>query len=222
VSVYKLDLMARPGFAVLRSLVAVGLLASGCYTFRSSGTDSTVWDELPNDPRPELWAQGVPKLAVVFEGTYSGPSGGEPLLDERSTEFYQRTLRESKIFSQVMDGASPPSEGLPRVRMRRLFEELDHTGANFTKAATVPGLLGYRFGLVATLTLEIRPPEGDPVVYEAKSALTRIYHHSGRRDAARMLLYREADHANTQAILHQLRADPDLFEPLGPPGEPPR
>ncbi len=190
------------------------LVASGCYTFRSSGSDRTVWEELPNDPRPELWIEGTPKVGIVFEGVYSALNDAEPWLDEQATGYYQKQLRRSRIFTEVHDGGRRAPEGLARVRMRRLVREDGNTGANLTKAATVPGLLVYRFGLEATLRLELEHPDGETSTYEARSVLTRIYHHSGNRDAARQLLYREADGANTKAILHQLRADADLFDPV--------
>lgn len=198
---------------------SAGLLVSGCYMIRSPSEDRTVWNELPNDPRPELWVEGAPKLGVVFEGVYRALGDTEPSPDAQATEFYRRALGDADVFTEVLGREAEATGQLSRVRMERIYREDDQMAANMTKAVTTAGLLGYRFTLIATLTLEIQPPDGDPVTYEARSVLTRIYHHSGNRDRSRRLVYFEADRANTDALLHQLRADPELFEPAIPLGE---
>ena len=213
--------MARSAFAgSVLPLVASGLLLSACYTFRSHSSDRTNWDELPNDPRPELWVEGSPRVAVILDGVYSALGDQQPVFDSRSTAYYLRLLRHARIFTEVLDREPDPEPSPPpcRVRMERVFQEDAHSGANLTMAATVPGLLGFRFGLVATLKLELGRGRGAPVVYEARSRLTRIYYSSARMNDARLLVYREADRANTEAILHQLRADPDLYDPVTPLG----
>ena len=201
---------------LLPFLVASALFDSACITFRSADADRTNWDELPNDPRPELWVKGSPRLAVVFDGVYSATGDEPPAFDAKLTGYYLRVLRKARVFSEVVDRESAPGSGLGRVRLERIFHEDAHTGANLTMAATVPGLFGYRIGLVATYTLRLERAEGDPAVYEARSRLTHIYHAAVRADASRLLVYREADRANTEAIVHQLRADPDLFEAATP------
>jgi len=100
--------------------------------------------------------------------------------------------------------------------MERLFRQDTYTGTNVAQAVTLPGLVGYRFGLVATLRLDLRGPDGAPSIYEARSRLTRIYYSAGRLDASRRLVFYEADRANSEAILHQLRADPALFDSTAP------
>lgn len=203
--------MGRYGDLGWLAVLAAGLVASGCYTWRGTSADHTLWDELPNDPRPELWIEGSPKVAVAFEGVYTALGDAAPVADERSTEHYRRVLREAHVFSELGNPAREPP-GLCRVRLERRFREDENTAANFSKALTVPGLLGYRFGLLATFRLELACPERAPVGYEARSVLTRIYHHAERRDEARRIAYYEAEEANSQAILHQLRADGDLFD----------
>jgi hypothetical protein len=214
----------RSGFfgslAFLAALVASMCLAPGCYTWRSASADRTVWEELPNDPRPELWVEGTPRVPVVFEGVVSAFGDLEPALDERATEHYRRLLREAHVFTDVLDHEREGIEGLSRVRLERVFQEDDHTSANMTKAVTVPGLLGYRFGLTATFRLELERPGSAPETYEARSVLTRIYHHADRRDEARRVVYYEAERANSEAILHQLRADVSLFDPVVPLDDP--
>lgn len=202
------------------SLLTAGFLVSGCYTWRGARADRTVWHELPRDPRPELWVEGTPKVPVVFEGVYSAIGDVEPSLDERLIEHYSGVLRRAHVFTEVLDRERDGIEGLGRVRIERIFKEDQHLTANMTKATTVPGLLGYRFGLVATFRLELERPDRDPVIYEARSVLTRIYHHSERRDEARRIVYYEAEHANSQAVLHQIRADKDLFDPVVLLGDP--
>jgi hypothetical protein len=202
--------------ASLVALVATLCLASGCYTFRGTGSDLTTWEELPNDPRPETWVEGSPRVAVVLEDVVSVFGAAEPASDERLTQYYRDVLRKAHVFSEVLDQGGEGSEGLSRVRLERVFQEDDHTGANMTKAVTVPGLLGYRFGLTATFTLELERPGSAPVTYQARSVVTRIYHHADHRDEARRMVYQEAERANAQAILHQLRADADLFDPVVP------
>jgi hypothetical protein len=187
--------------------------------WRSAGADSTVWNELPDDPRPELWVEGTPRLAVVFEGVYRALGDAEPSFDSQATGYYRRALRRAGVFSEVLSREDESAAGLPVVRMQRSFREDDHTAANMGKAFTVPGVLGYRFDLVATLSLELARPDRDPVRYEARSSLTRIYHYASNRDGARRLVYMEADRANTEAVMHQLRADPDLFEASPPLGD---
>jgi hypothetical protein len=200
--------MARVGGWL--SLAAAGLLASGCYMIRSPNDDRTDWVELPNDPRPELWAEGPPRLAVVLEGAYKARGDAAPLPDPQATEFYRRSLREARVFSEVLRPTDEGTERLPRLRLERRYWEDDHMAANMAKAATTAGLLSYRFTLTATLRLELETGEG-PVRYEARSQLTRIYHHAGNRDRSRRILYFEADRANTEAVMHQLRADTKLF-----------
>jgi hypothetical protein len=202
---------------LLPFLIASALIDSACITFRSASADRTNWDELPNDPRPELWAKGAPRLAVVFDGVYSATGDEQPSFDGKSTEYYLRALRKARVFTEVVDREAAPSPRLRRVRLERIYEEDAHTGANLTMAATVPGLLGYRFGLTATYRLQLERMDGAPALYEARSRLTHIYHAAVRADASRLLVYREADRVNTEAILHQLRADPDLFDSVTPP-----
>jgi len=197
---------------LLLLLVASALLDSACITFRSASADRTNWDELPNDPRPELRVQGSPRIAVVFDGVYTALGDAEPTFDAPSTEHYLKVLGEARVFSKVVDREAAPGPGLRRVRVDRLFEEDDHTGSNLTQAVTVPGLLGYRFALTATYRLQIERPDGAPAVYEARSRLTHIYHAAAYADDSRLLVYREADRANTEALLNQLRADPELFD----------
>lgn len=215
--------MARCGsLGSLISLAVAVLLTSGCYTWRSSSADRTVWDALPNDPRPELWIEGSPRVPVVFEGVYSQWGDAEPVLDEPSTKHYLRVFRDAHVFSEVLDRERGANAGLSRLRMQRILQEDDNDAANMTMAATVPGLLGYRFQLVSTFRLELDRPGGDPVTYEARSVLTRIYHHADRRDDARRIVYYEAERANAEAILHQIRTNADLFDPVTPPvGSPP-
>jgi hypothetical protein len=196
----------------LFALALAGLLAPGCHMFRSAEADRTVWNELPSDPRPELWAEGEPRIAVVFEGAYRALGDAPPSFDPNATEYYRRKLRRAGAFTQVLKRDHAEAGGLPVVRMQRSFREDDHTVANLSQALTIPGVLGYRFGLVATLTLELTRPDAPPVVYEARSSLVRIYHYASNHDNARRLVYFEADRANTEAILHQLRAAPALFE----------
>ena len=201
---------------LLPLLVASGLGWSACITFRSPSADRTNWDELPNDPRPELWVQGVPRLRVIFDGVYTGKGDEAPEFDAQSTEYCLRWLRQSRIFREVLDRDATPGPQHRRVRMERSFEEDGHTAANLAMATTVPGLVGYRFALVATYRLVLEGEVGAPTVYEARSRLTRIYHAAGRADSSRLLVYHEADRANTDALLHQLRADPALFDPATP------
>jgi hypothetical protein len=180
---------------------------------RSPNDDRTNWDELPNDPRPELWAEGSPKLSVVLWGVYKGLGDSVPIPDPQATAFYRGALGKAGVFTEVLGAEAAGAEQLPRVRMERRYREDDHMAANMVKAATSAGLLSYRYTLIATLRLELETVGGgDPVVYEARSTLTRIYHHAGNRDRARRLLYFEADRANTEAVLHQLRADSRFFE----------
>jgi hypothetical protein len=180
---------------------------------RSPNEDRTDWVELPNDPRPELWAEGAPKLSVVLWGVYKGLGDSAPVPDPQATAFYRREIDKAGVFTEVLGSEAAGAEQLSRVRMERRYREDDHMAANMAKAATSAGLLSYRYTLIATLRLELEPAGGgDPIVYEARSTLTRIYHHAGNRDRARWLLYFEADRANTEAVLHQLRADPRLFE----------
>ena len=204
--------MARIGICALLFFATAGLLASGCYTWRSASADGTIWNQLPNDPRPELWAEGAPKLSVIFEGAYRALGAAEPTFDPQSTEYYLGALRKAGAFAEVIERSSEREGSLPRVRMTRVFVEAENLPANLVKAVTVPGLLGYRYDLVGTLTLEIQPPDGEPVRYEARSSLTCVYHTAGNRDAARLFAFRETDRVNTEAVLHQLRADPQLFE----------
>lgn len=214
-------------FACLRgflSLVAAGLIASGCYMIRSASEDRTLWDELPNDPRPELWSEGEPRLGVVLEGVYRALGDSAPSPDPQATKFLRRELDEARVFTEVLGPEAAGVGQLARVRMERRYREDDHMAANMAKAATSAGLLSYRYTLMATLRLELQPVGGDPVSYEARSKLTRIYHHAGNRDRARLLLYFEADRANREALLHQLRADSRLFEagtPLADTAAPP-
>ena len=209
--------MTRLRFAVLLPLlVASTWIDSACITWRSSDADVTKWEEFPNDPRPELWVKGAPRLAVVLDGVYTATGDAEPAFDAPSTESYRRMLLQGRVFSEVVDREAAAGAPLARVRLERVFEEDAHTGSNLTQAVTVPGLLGYRFALVATYRLRIEPVEGAPSVYEARSRLTQIYHAAVRADASRLLVYREADRANTEAILHQLRADPALFDAVLP------
>ena len=196
----------------LLSVAAAGLLASGCYMIRSPNEDRTDWVELPNDPRPELWAEGAPRLAVVLEGAYKGLGDSPTVPDAQATEFYRRSLGEARIFTEVLRPEEAGNSQLSRVRMERRYWEDDHLAANMAKATTSAGLLSYRYTLVATLRLELQTDDGGPVTYEARSKLTRVYHHAGNRDRARRILYFEADRANTEAVLHQLRADTNLFE----------
>ena len=212
--------MASTRVCALLSLATVGLLASGCYTWRSANADSTVWHELPNDPRPELWAEGVPKLSVVFDGAYRARGDAEPSFDPQSTEYYLGALRQAGAFAEVVEPGTEGEGRLPRVRITRSFLEADNLPVNLVKAVTLPGLLGYRYDLVGTLTLEIQPPDGEPVRYQARSSLTCIYHTAGNRDNARRFAFRESDRVNTEAVLHQLRADPQLFESGVPAAEP--
>src|SRR5262245_31826476 len=172
---------------------------------------------MPNDPRPELWVQGVPRLLVVFEGVYTATGDEEPAFDAPSTEHYLGVLRKARVFGEVLERDAEPGAQHRRLRVKRLFEEDANTAANLGQAVTVPGLLGYRFELVATYRLELEREEGAPAVYEARSRLTRIYHAAGRADQSRLLVYHEADRANTAALVHQLRADPALFESATPP-----
>lgn len=202
-------------------LVVVALaVAPGCYTWRSASADRTVWDELPQDPRPELWIQGSPKVAAVFEGVYTAFGDVEPAPDERATQRYRRMFHDAHIFTRLVDARQGAGDGLCRVRLERSFHENEHSAENISKAVTVPGLLGYKFELVATLRLELDWPERDPVSYEARSVLTRVYHHSDRRDEARRIVYLEAERANSEAILHQLRANEDLFDRVVPLDDP--
>ena len=213
--------MARIGFGcTLLFLATVGLLGSGCYTWRSASADGTIWNELPNDPRPELWAEGTPKLSVVFDGAYRALGDAEPSFDPKSTQYYLGALRKAGAFAEVLERGSEEEGRLPRVRMTRIFVETDNLPVNLVKAVTVPGLLGYRYDLVGTLTLEIQPPNGEPIRYEARSSLTCVYHTAGNHDNARRFAFREADRVNTEAVLHQLRADPRLFELLPPAATP--
>lgn len=167
--------------------------------------------ELPHDPRPELWAEGEPVLPVVFDGAYLAMGDEEPAFDYPTTQNYREILRRARLFSAVREPQQAGIRGLCRVRVDRLFREDDHTAANMAKAATVPGLLGYRFELTATIRLRLECPHGESATYEARSVLKHIYHHSDVRSQAREHVYRAADRANLEAILHQLRADPDLF-----------
>ena len=160
-------------------------------------------------------ASGSPRLSIVLDGVYGALGDAEPALDAQATQYYLGVLRESGVFREVFGGDAGAEPTLPRVRMQRLYQEDGNTGANLAMAATVPGLLGYRFALVATLRLELEGADGAPRVYEARSRLTRIYHHAGNTDAARLFVYFEADRANTAAIVHQLQADASLFEPVG-------
>jgi hypothetical protein len=201
----------RPA-VLLPLLLASALTDSACITFRSANADRTNWDELPNDPRPELRVEGTPRVAVVFDGVYTALGDAEPAFDAPSTGHYLGVLRKAGVFREVVDRESAPGPGLRRVRVERLFEEDAHTGSNLTQAVTVPGLLGYRFALTATYRLQLERPEGAPAVYEARSRLTHIYHAAAHADASRLLIYREADRANTEALVNQLRADPELFD----------
>jgi hypothetical protein len=143
----------------LFALALAGLLAPGCHMFRSAEADRTVWNELPSDPRPELWAEGEPRIAVVFEGAYRALGDAPPSFDPNATEYYRRKLRRAGAFTQVLKRDHAEAGGLPVVRMQRSFREDDHTVANLSQALTIPGVLGYRFGLVATLTLELTRPD---------------------------------------------------------------
>ena len=210
--------MAKPGrIGLLLLLVASGLHASGCITFRSASANRTDWEELPNDPRPELHVHGTPRVAVVFEGVFSALGDQTPAFDELSSEHYLKVLRQSGAFTEVAGRDDATGEGLPRVRVERLFVEDAHTGSNLTQAVTVPGLLGYRFALTATYRLHLERADGAPVVYEARSRLTHIYHAAAHADASRLLVYGEADRANTEALVNQLRADPELFDAAAAP-----
>ena len=188
---------------------------------RSANEDRTLWDELPDDPRPELWVEGAPKLAVVLEGVYRARGDAVASPDPQATEFYRSGLGAARVFTEVLGPEATGVGELPRIRMERRYREDDQMAANLAKAATTAGLLSYRYSLTATLRLELQTVGGDPVAYEARSTLTRIYHHAGNRDRARRILYFEADRANTEALLHQLRADPKLFEEEPPLAETP-
>src|SRR5262249_60454648 len=153
-----------------------------------------------------------PCVSVVLDGVYPAAGDAEPAFDAPSTESYLRMLRQGRVFSEVVDREAAAGTRLPRVRLERVFEEDAHTGSNLTQAVTVPGLLGYRFALVATYRLRLEPVEGAPSLYEARTRITQIYHAAVRADTSRLLVYREADRANTEAILHQLRAGPALFD----------
>lgn len=202
--------------AFLPLLVASPLALPACITFRPASSDLTKWDEMPNDPRPELWVQGVPRLSVVFDGVYTATGDEEPAFDAQSTDYYLRVLRKARVFDQVLDREAEPGTQHRRIRVERLFQEDANMAANLSMAVTVPGLLGYRFGLLATYKLELEREGDAPAVYEARSRLTRIYYAAGRADASRLLVYSEADRANTAALVNQLRADPALFDSVTP------
>ena len=158
---------------------------------------------------------------MVLEGVYRARGDAVASPDPQATEFYRRGLGAARVFTEVLGPEATGAGELPRIRMERRYREDDQMAANLAKAATTAGLLSYRYSLTATLRLELQTVGGDPVAYEARSMLTRIYHHAGNRDRARRILYFEADRANTEALLHQLRADPKLFEEEPPLAEAP-
>jgi len=211
--------VARIGYRhTLLSVATAGLLASGCFMWRSADADVTIWNEMPEDPRPELWAEGEPRLTVVFEGAYRALGDAQPSYDAQASEYFLRVLRKNSAFKEVLGRDAEASGSHARVRVERLYRETENFAENMMKAATIPGVLGYHYDLVGTLRLELRSPDGDPVTYEARSVLRRVYHSAGNRDNARRLAFYEVDRANIDAVLHQLRADPALFE-AGAPGE---
>jgi len=202
-------------------LLAAAPLLSACYVFRFGNPDSTQVRELPPEVPPAAWLDGPPQVAVVLEGVFRAAGDGPMLPDENASHTWARRLRKAKVFSEVggPDVAAAP-EAPARVRVEIRYVEDLHDAGNLARAAIAPGLTGYRLDLEGTTTLRLEWPGGETSrVYEARTALTRLYYRSQRRDVSRRILYQEVEETNFLAVVHQLRAEPLLFGPPAQPGE---
>ena len=194
------------------------LLTPACYTWHFGGApDKTVYHRVPEDVPEEDWIRDEPSVSIRFEGVFVSTGKDEPTRDQAASMSYSRLLRKARVFAAVRgpDVAAPPEPSAAggRVRLDVLYLEDAKHAENLVKAALVPAATGYRIDLTSTMRLSVAlPGGGDPIVYEATSVLTRIYHHASNHDAAKRMLIDDADHTNFLAINHQLRADPRLYE----------
>jgi hypothetical protein len=194
------------------------LLAPACYTSHFGGArDKTVYHRVPEDVPEEKWIRAEPSVPVRFEGVFVSTGRDEPTRDEAASMSYSRLLRKARVFAAVRgpDVAAPPEPlaEVGRVRLDVVYLEDSNSAENLVKAALVPGATGYRIDLTSTMRLQLVPPGGgDAISYQAISVLTRVYHHASHHDAAKRMLIDDADHTNFLAIIHQLRADPRLYQ----------
>jgi len=194
------------------------LLAPACYTWHFGGApDKTVYHRVPEDVPEEKWVRAEPSLPVAFEGVFVSTGEDEPTRDEAASMSFSRLLRKARVFAAVrgpdVAAAPAPTAAGGRARIDVVYLEDVNGAENLVKAALVPAATGYRIDLTSTMRLRLALPDGgDPVVYEATSVLTRVYHHGSHHDAAKRLLLDDADHTNFLAIIHQLRADPRLYQ----------
>ena len=194
-------------------------LVSACYVFRFGNPDATEVRELPPEVPRSAWLDGPPRVAAVFEGVRRSVNDGPLVPDENASHSYARRLRKAKLFSEVggPDVAGAP-EDAARVRVEIRYVEDLQDASNLARAVIAPGLTGYRLDLDGVTTLYLELPDGETSrVYEARTALTRVYYRSQRRDVSRQILYREVEETNFLAIVHQLRAESLLFAPATEP-----
>ncbi len=203
-------------WAALALIVAAVLLAPGCFVVRFGDADRTVYVQVPEDIPRERWVRGEPSIAVAFEGVLESVGEGEPYPDDNDAFYYSRLLRKARIFEAVRGpdvAAGEPAAALARAHLELRYEEDSHDSGNFAKAAIAPGLTGYRLDLTGTMRFLLTLPGSEQATaYEATTVLTRLYYSSGRRRSGRLLLYREVDKTNFLNIIHQLRAEPRLYD----------
>jgi hypothetical protein len=203
------------------ALLVAAPLASACYVIHFGNPDSTLVQALPPDVPRALWQDGPPRVAVVLAGVYRAAGDGSLVPDENASDTWARRLRKAKVFREVAgpDVAATP-EAPAHVRVEIRYREDLHDASNLARAAIAPGLTGYRIDLEATTTLTLELPDAEePRVYQARTALTRLYYRSQRRDVSRRLLYRQVEETNFLAIVHQLRAEPLLFDTPAAPAD---
>lgn len=212
---------SRAGRGIRASLLVVLGLAAGCYTFHwGADPDRTLYRVIPEPVPEEARVEGTPWVWLLFEGAFLLREDGAHARDPRSSATFLRLLRRTGLFAAVED---TPASVLPagaveeprwRGRLELAYAEDDHTAGNLVKAATMPGFTGYRHDLDGTMRLVLEPPGTDePLVVEATTSLTRLYHHADGRDAARHRLLLEVDRLNFLNVVDQLRAEPRLVAP---------
>lgn len=182
---------ARP----LSCLIPLALLA--CETARPH----TVLHAVPEPVPRETWVEGPPALAVVFEGAFVAKDGGEPHRDEEQSEYFLRLLRKTRVFADVVAAPLQDEAAAPPHRAR--LEIHDDWDESFFPR-------GVR--LDSVMRLVITGPAPRRIVYDAVTSVERVYVTVNVAPQARGIVRRDCDKHNFLSVVHQMRADPRLFQ----------
>lgn len=192
---------------VLTVLIGILAASAGCVSWGSS--DHTITHAAPEAPDSALWQPGAPVLDVVFDRAEISLDRRATVRDAQAEEGFRRRFLRAGVFASVRRHAAPDARA--RVRFERHYVEEEPQAANLLKAALIPGLSGYRFGVASTWRLHLEREDEPTKSYEVHTSLTRVYFGAGVRDGVRTWLYRRVDELNFQGLVHRMRIDPELF-----------